>query len=42
MFAELDAEEFPQLSKVAGRWEELTARDTYAKGVRALVNGLLP
>lgn len=42
VFAELDAEEFPRLSKVAGRWEELTARDTYAKGVRALVNGLLP
>ncbi|GII78603.1 TetR family transcriptional regulator [Sphaerisporangium rufum] len=40
-FAELDAEEFPRLSEVAGRWEELTARDTYAKGVRALVDGLL-
>ncbi|MGI5490897.1 TetR/AcrR family transcriptional regulator [Microtetraspora malaysiensis] len=42
VFAELDAEEFPRLSEVAGRWEELTARDTYAKGVRAIVNGLLP
>ncbi|MEV6034517.1 helix-turn-helix domain-containing protein [Nonomuraea sp. NPDC052116] len=42
VFAELDAEEFPRLSEVAGRWEELTARDTYAKGVRALVKGLLP
>ncbi|WP_327589594.1 TetR/AcrR family transcriptional regulator [Nonomuraea sp. NBC_00507] len=42
VFAELDAEEFPRLSEVAARWEELTARDTYAKGVRALVNGLLP
>ncbi|MFG1616111.1 TetR/AcrR family transcriptional regulator [Nonomuraea wenchangensis] len=42
VFAELDAEEFPRLSTVARRWEDLTARDTYAKGVRALVNGLLP
>ncbi|MET7333005.1 helix-turn-helix domain-containing protein [Nonomuraea sp. NPDC005650] len=41
VFAELDAEEFPRLSTVARRWEDLTARDTYAKGVRALVNGLL-
>jgi len=42
VFAELDAKEFPRLSTVAGRWEDLTARDTYAKGVRALVKGLLP
>ncbi|SEU34701.1 TetR/AcrR family transcriptional regulator [Nonomuraea wenchangensis] len=42
VFAELDAEEFPRLSTVARRWEDLTARDTYAKGVRAIVNGLLP
>ncbi|MFI7231818.1 TetR/AcrR family transcriptional regulator [Nonomuraea angiospora] len=42
VFAELDAKEFPRLSTVAWRWEDLTARDTYAKGVRALVNGLLP
>ncbi|MFC5835632.1 TetR/AcrR family transcriptional regulator [Nonomuraea insulae] len=42
VFAELDAGEFPRLSEVAGRWVELTARDTYAKGVRALVNGLFP
>ncbi|MEU4703745.1 TetR/AcrR family transcriptional regulator [Nonomuraea dietziae] len=42
VFAELDAKEFPRLSTVARRWEDLTARDTYAKGVRALVNGLLP
>lgn len=42
VFAELDAEEFPRLSTVARRWEDLTARYTYAKGVRALVNGLLP
>ncbi|GAA2691377.1 TetR/AcrR family transcriptional regulator [Nonomuraea recticatena] len=42
VFAELDAKEFPRLSTVARRWEDLTARDTYAKGVCALVNGLLP
>ncbi len=42
VFAELDAEEFPRLSQVAARWEELTVRDTYGKGVRALVHGLLP
>jgi AcrR family transcriptional regulator len=42
VFAELDAGEFPRLSTVARRWEDLTGRDTYAKGVRALVDGLLP
>ncbi|MEV0619104.1 TetR/AcrR family transcriptional regulator [Nonomuraea sp. NPDC050404] len=42
VFPELDAAEFPRLSGVGPRWEELTARDTYAKGVRALVRGLLP
>ncbi|WP_103963903.1 TetR/AcrR family transcriptional regulator [Nonomuraea solani] len=42
VFGELDAAEFPRLSEVGARWEELTARDTYAKGVRALVRGLLP
>jgi AcrR family transcriptional regulator len=42
VFTGLDAAQFPRLSEIAGRWEELTARDTYAKGVRALVTGLLP
>ncbi|TYB51007.1 TetR/AcrR family transcriptional regulator [Nonomuraea sp. PA05] len=42
VFAELDAAEFPRLSEVGARWAELTAHDTYVKGVRALVRGLLP
>ncbi|MEO3797697.1 TetR/AcrR family transcriptional regulator C-terminal domain-containing protein [Nonomuraea sp. B10E15] len=41
VFAELDAREFPRLGEVGGRWAELTARDTYEQGVRALVRGLL-
>ncbi|WP_219518394.1 TetR/AcrR family transcriptional regulator [Nonomuraea ceibae] len=42
VFAELDAEEFPRLAEVGRRWEELTAKDTYDRGLRALVGGLLP
>ncbi|GAA2215767.1 TetR/AcrR family transcriptional regulator C-terminal domain-containing protein [Nonomuraea monospora] len=42
VFADLDAAEFPRLSEVGARWGELTAHDTYVKGVRALVRGLLP
>ncbi|TDE40594.1 TetR/AcrR family transcriptional regulator [Nonomuraea mesophila] len=42
VFAELDAREHPRLSEVGGRWAELTARDTYEQGLRALVRGLLP
>ncbi|MGR6915911.1 TetR/AcrR family transcriptional regulator [[Actinomadura] parvosata] len=42
VFADLDAARFPRLSEVGERWAELTARDTYAKGVRALAQGLLP
>ncbi len=42
VFAELDGAEYPRLGEIGGRWEELTGRDTYAKGVRALVTGLLP
>ncbi|MFI6733383.1 TetR/AcrR family transcriptional regulator [Nonomuraea sp. NPDC050451] len=42
VFAELDPEEFPLISAVGVRWEELTAQDTYARGLRALVDGLLP
>ncbi|MGN9845535.1 TetR/AcrR family transcriptional regulator [Nonomuraea sp. H19] len=41
VFAELDGAEFPRLAEVGRRWEELTARDTYELGLRALVTGLL-
>ncbi|WP_327065053.1 TetR/AcrR family transcriptional regulator [Kitasatospora sp. NBC_01302] len=40
VFADLDAEELPRLAQVAGRWESLTAQDTYLSGLRALVDGL--
>ncbi|MFI7635356.1 TetR/AcrR family transcriptional regulator [Nonomuraea sp. NPDC049400] len=42
LFANLDAAELPRLAALGERWEELTARDTYEKGVRAIVQGLLP
>ncbi len=42
VFTEIDAGRFPRLGQVGGRWEELTARDTYDRGVRALAAGLLP
>ncbi|GAA3227636.1 TetR/AcrR family transcriptional regulator [Nonomuraea helvata] len=41
LFADLDAAELPRLAALGERWEELTARDTYEKGVRAIVRGLL-
>ncbi|MFG3441939.1 TetR/AcrR family transcriptional regulator C-terminal domain-containing protein [Nonomuraea sp. NPDC047897] len=41
VFADLDAAELPHLAALGERWEELTARDTYDKGVRAIVRGLL-
>ncbi|MCK2217835.1 TetR/AcrR family transcriptional regulator [Actinomadura sp. ATCC 31491] len=41
VFAGLDAAEFPRLAEVGRRWEELTAQDTYDRGLRALVTGLL-
>ncbi|MFG1683844.1 TetR/AcrR family transcriptional regulator [Nonomuraea sp. NPDC049269] len=41
VFADLDAEALPRLAAVGDRWEELTARDTYGEGLRALVAGLL-
>lgn len=31
----------PHLAALADRWPELTARDTYAQGLRAFVDGLL-
>ncbi|MFH8842398.1 hypothetical protein [Streptomyces sp. NPDC017868] len=42
VFAGLDGEEFPRLAEAGGRWEELTARDTYEKGLCALVADFLP
>ncbi|MDP9864135.1 MULTISPECIES: TetR/AcrR family transcriptional regulator [Streptosporangium] len=41
VFATLDPAELPRLAALGERWEELTARDTYDKGVRAIVDGLL-
>lgn len=41
VFADIDPAQHPRLAAVGERWEELTARDTYAKGLRALVTGLL-
>ncbi|MEU8029451.1 TetR/AcrR family transcriptional regulator [Streptomyces sp. NPDC049099] len=41
VFAGLDPAELPRLAEVAGRWAPLTAEDTYAPGLRALLNGLL-
>ncbi|GGP84961.1 TetR family transcriptional regulator [Streptosporangium pseudovulgare] len=42
VFARLDAREFPRLAEVGRRWEELTAKDTFDRGLRAIVTGLLP
>jgi AcrR family transcriptional regulator len=42
LFDRLDPAAYPQLTGVAGRWRSLTAQDTYAQGVRALVDGALP
>ncbi|WP_079161519.1 TetR/AcrR family transcriptional regulator [Streptomyces fodineus] len=41
VFADLDPDELPRLAEVADRWAPLTAQDTYAEGLTALVNGLL-
>jgi AcrR family transcriptional regulator len=41
VFANLDATRLPRLAALGERWEELTTRDTYDKGVRAIVHGLL-
>ena len=39
-FAELDGSAYPRLGEVGGRWADLTARDTFEPGLRALVTGL--
>lgn len=41
VFAEVDPVRFPRLASVADRWAPLTAEDTYADGLRALIDGLL-
>lgn len=41
VFAGLDAAEFPGLAAVGERWPELAARDTFSRGLRAFVDGLL-
>ncbi|MBD0742755.1 TetR/AcrR family transcriptional regulator [Streptomyces sp. CBMA152] len=41
VFAALDPNELPRLAQVADAWAPLTAEDTYALGLRALVDGLL-
>ncbi|MYV97696.1 TetR/AcrR family transcriptional regulator [Streptomyces sp. SID3343] len=41
-FRSLDPAELPHLAALGERWPELTARDTYASGLRALIDGLLP
>ncbi|MEV5876123.1 TetR/AcrR family transcriptional regulator [Streptomyces sp. NPDC052101] len=41
VFADLDPQQLPRLAAVADRWAPLTAQDTYAPGLTALVNGLL-
>ncbi|MFD0521530.1 TetR/AcrR family transcriptional regulator [Paractinoplanes durhamensis] len=41
-FAGFDPELVPTLAAVGERWPTLSAQDTYAQGVRALVEGQLP
>jgi AcrR family transcriptional regulator len=41
VYATLDGERFPHLAPIGERWAELAARDTYAAGLRALVDGRL-
>jgi AcrR family transcriptional regulator len=41
VFEHLDAARLPRLAAFGTRWEEVTVRDTYARGVEALVRGLL-
>ncbi|MFJ9818079.1 TetR/AcrR family transcriptional regulator [Streptomyces sp. NPDC101151] len=40
-FAALAEDEYPRLASLAGRWAELTARDTHRQGLEAVVEGLL-
>jgi AcrR family transcriptional regulator len=40
--AAVDATRLPRLAAIGDQWPALAARDTYAAGLRALVDGLLP
>lgn len=40
-FRHLDPPRFPHLAAIGDRWPELSARDIYEQGVRALVDGTL-
>lgn len=40
-FGSLDASRLPHLTEIGDRWPIVAARDTYARGLRALVDGLL-
>lgn len=41
VFANLDASRYPNLAVLGKSWPRVTARDTYDRGLRALVDGLL-
>ncbi|MCG5212439.1 TetR/AcrR family transcriptional regulator [Streptosporangium sp. KLBMP 9127] len=41
LLSKLDPARFPHLAALADRWPALAARDTYAQGLRAFVDGLL-
>ncbi|WP_253782602.1 TetR/AcrR family transcriptional regulator [Nocardia amikacinitolerans] len=41
VFADLDPETLPRLAELGPRWADLSAADTYADGLRALVDGLI-
>jgi AcrR family transcriptional regulator len=40
-FGQLDAGRLPRLAELGGIWADVAARDTYADGLRAFVDGLL-
>ena len=41
VFGKLEESRFPSLAAVGERWPELAARDTFAAGLRAFVDGML-
>ncbi|MFF7351364.1 MULTISPECIES: TetR/AcrR family transcriptional regulator [Streptomyces] len=41
VFTDLDPTELPRLAEASSRWGPLTAENTYATGLKALLNGLL-
>jgi hypothetical protein len=41
VYPALDEQRFPHLAPIGSRWAEPAARDTYALGLRALVDGRL-